>query len=76
MPHGPAIRIIETNRPDVLGFEIDGKISGAEMKAVASYFNGCAEARSAGLAMARGLAGRGAGDRRLIGAVLTAAVNR
>lgn len=39
LPHGPAIRIIETDRPDVLGFEVDGKISAAEMKAVASYFN-------------------------------------
>ena len=38
LPHGPAITIIETDRPDVLGFEVDGKIGAEEMKAVAAYF--------------------------------------
>ena len=38
-PHGPAVKIIETDRPDVLGFEVDGKISAEEMAAVADYFS-------------------------------------
>jgi hypothetical protein len=39
LPHGPAIRIIDTDRPDVLGFEVDGKIPAAEMGAVVAYFD-------------------------------------
>ncbi len=38
-PHGPAIRVIETNRPDVLGFELDGRAAKAELDAVSAYFN-------------------------------------
>ena len=37
-PHGPALRIIETDRPGVLGFEVDGKIGANEMKAAIAYF--------------------------------------
>lgn len=39
LPRGPSIRIIETDKPDVLGFELDGRISAAEAEAVANYFN-------------------------------------
>lgn len=35
----PAIRIIETDKPDVLGFEINGRVSAADAEAVADYFN-------------------------------------
>lgn len=38
-PHGPSIRIIETDRADVLGFEIDGRITKADAEAIADYFN-------------------------------------
>jgi hypothetical protein len=37
--HDPAIRIIETDKPDVLGFEINGRVSAADAEAVADYFN-------------------------------------
>jgi hypothetical protein len=37
--HDPSIRIIETDKPDVLGFELDGRISTADAEAVADYFN-------------------------------------
>ena len=37
--HDPAIRIIETDKPDVLGFEINGRVSAADAEAVAGYFN-------------------------------------
>lgn len=30
-PHGPSIKLIETSRPDVLGFELDGKIAADEL---------------------------------------------
>jgi hypothetical protein len=36
--HGPAIRIIETSRPDVLGFELNGKATSEEMEAAARHF--------------------------------------
>lgn len=39
LPRGPSIRLIETDRPDVLGYELDGKVSEAEAEAVADYFN-------------------------------------
>lgn len=38
IPHAPAIKIIETDRPDVLGFEIDGHSGKDELDAVAAYF--------------------------------------
>lgn len=37
--HDPSIRIIETDRPDVLGFELNGKISAADAEFAADYFN-------------------------------------
>jgi len=37
--HDPSIRIIETDRPDVLGFELDGRISSADAEFAADYFN-------------------------------------
>jgi hypothetical protein len=37
--HDPSIRIIETDKPDVLGFELDGRISKADAEAAADYFN-------------------------------------
>jgi hypothetical protein len=37
--HDPSIRIIETDKPDVLGFELDGRISAADAEAAADYFN-------------------------------------
>jgi len=39
LPRDPALKILETNRPNVIGFEIDGKLSAAELGAVADYFN-------------------------------------
>lgn len=39
LPHAPAVSIIETDRSDVLGFEIDGKLSGAEVEALSRHFN-------------------------------------
>lgn len=38
-PHGPALRIIETSKADVLGFELDGKVSADELHAVSTHFN-------------------------------------
>ena len=38
LPHGPALSIIETDRPEVIGFELDGKLSATETRAVADYF--------------------------------------
>jgi hypothetical protein len=38
-PHGSAIKIIETSRPDVLGFELDGKAGKEELDAVTAHFN-------------------------------------
>lgn len=37
--HDPSARIIETDRPDVLGFELDGRIGTADAEALADYFN-------------------------------------
>lgn len=31
LPHAPALKLIETDRPNVLGFEIDGRIGAVEM---------------------------------------------
>ena len=38
-PRSPAIRIIETDVPNVIGFELDGKIAADELEAAAAYFN-------------------------------------
>jgi hypothetical protein len=38
LPRDPSFKLIETNRPDVIGFEIDGKLSAAELAAAADYF--------------------------------------
>lgn len=38
IPHAPAIKIIETSRPDVLGFEIDGHAGKEELDAASAYF--------------------------------------
>lgn len=37
--HDPSIKIIETDKPDVIGFELDGRISTADAEAAAGYFN-------------------------------------
>ena len=37
--HDPSIRIIETDKADVFGFELDGRISAADAEAAADYFN-------------------------------------
>lgn len=37
--HDPSARIIETDRPDVIGFELDGRIGTADAEALADYFN-------------------------------------
>lgn len=39
LPHAPSIMIMETDKPDVIGFEIDGKISAVEAEAVVEYFD-------------------------------------
>src|SRR5690606_12687552 len=36
--HGPALKVIETGKADVLGFEIDGKLTRQEIEAAADYF--------------------------------------
>ena len=38
-PHRPALKIIETDKPDVLGFEIDGKLTAEEVHSAALYFD-------------------------------------
>lgn len=43
LPHAPSIMIMETDKPEVIGFEIDGKISVAEAEAVVEYFNAALE---------------------------------
>lgn len=37
-PHDPAIRIIETSKPNVIGFELNGKLTVEEIEATAAYF--------------------------------------
>ncbi|MGD9636464.1 MAG: STAS/SEC14 domain-containing protein, partial [Pirellulales bacterium] len=37
--HDPSIRIIETDQSDVLGFELNGRISAADAEFAADYFN-------------------------------------
>jgi len=37
--HDPSIRIIETDKPNVLGFELDGRFGAADARAAADYFN-------------------------------------
>jgi len=37
--HDPSIRIIETDKPNVVGFELNGRISTADATAAADYFN-------------------------------------
>ena len=46
LPHGPALKIIESDRADVLGFEIDGRISAIEMRAIAERVMNMLDARS------------------------------
>lgn len=43
LPHAPSIMIMESDKPDVIGFEIDGKISAVEAQAAADYFKGVLE---------------------------------
>ncbi len=38
VPHPPAIKIIESDRPDVLGFEIDGHAGKEELETVSTHF--------------------------------------
>lgn len=42
-PRGPALSIIETDNPDVIGFELDGKITAEEADRAAEYFTKAAE---------------------------------
>lgn len=46
LPRDPAFTVIETDRPDVVGFAIDGTLSAAEVRAAADYFNGLLERRT------------------------------
>lgn len=39
LPYGKAVRIIETDRPDVVGFEIDGRISAEEIGELSRELN-------------------------------------
>lgn len=39
LPHGPALKMIETDKPSVLGFELDGRISATEMEAAVGRFD-------------------------------------
>lgn len=43
LPHAPSILIMETDRPDVIGFEVDGRISAVEAEAAVDYFNAALE---------------------------------
>ena len=38
IPHGPAFKIIETDRPDAMAFEIDGHLAKAELERVTAHF--------------------------------------
>lgn len=37
-PHAPAIKLFETDKPDVFGFEIDGHAGKAELDAISAHF--------------------------------------
>ena len=43
LPHGPSIMIMETDKPDVIGFEVNGKISAVEAAAAVDYYNDALE---------------------------------
>ncbi|WP_114951324.1 STAS/SEC14 domain-containing protein [Sphingosinicella terrae] len=45
-PHGAAIRIIDTDRPDVLAFAMDGHVDRAEMDAVTAHFLSAIEGKT------------------------------
>lgn len=38
-PHAPAVKLIETSEPSVLGFELDGKLRSDDLHAIATHFN-------------------------------------
>jgi hypothetical protein len=40
LPHGAAFKLIETDKPGVIGYEIDGRLSAPEMKAIADHLVG------------------------------------
>ncbi|WP_129792498.1 STAS/SEC14 domain-containing protein [Sphingosinicella sp. CPCC 101087] len=42
-PHAPALKVIDTDRPDALAFEIDGHIDRTEMEAITAHFLRAAE---------------------------------
>lgn len=42
-PHAPAVSIIETDTPGVVGFQLDGKIGADEVDEVAAYFEAAME---------------------------------
>ena len=44
-PHGPAFTVIETDRPDVLAFEIDGNLGKKELDAASAHFLGAVEGK-------------------------------
>jgi len=39
LPHAPALRNIETDQANVIGYELDGKLTAPELEIVADYFN-------------------------------------
>jgi hypothetical protein len=43
-PRAPSLRIIETDRPDVLGFELNGRVTASEATAMADHINASAPA--------------------------------
>ena len=43
LPHAPSIMIMETDKPDVIGFEVDGRISAVEAEAAVVFFNAALE---------------------------------
>jgi len=44
-PHGSALTLIETDRPDVFGFELDGRIGAEEMHALVARIDELMESR-------------------------------
>lgn len=39
LPHAPALKIIETDRDTVIGYELDGRLTAPEVELVADYFS-------------------------------------
>jgi hypothetical protein len=47
LPHGPTLKIIEVDRPEVIGFELDGKLTMLEVQAITRYMEQKLEGESA-----------------------------